>query len=182
MPNAKRTAPPTMEARYSNSVRRPITLLITNRLATLQAGPAISNTSAAPGVSPFIIRATAMGMLPVAQTYIGMLMHSTSRMLRRELSLKTSNHWSGTNVVIIPATTKPTTSHLPISTIISTKPYDKLSFIFSKNDLGCSFSIVLRTAIISSLSSNTFTISPPIIAVRKATIGRMIAKGSPMRE
>ena len=47
---------------------------------------AISSTSAVPGESPFIIRATAIGMEPVAQRYIGIANTSTMSMLSRELS------------------------------------------------------------------------------------------------
>ena len=36
------------------------------------AGPAIKKAKAAPGLKPAEIRATAIGMEPVAQTYIGM--------------------------------------------------------------------------------------------------------------
>ena len=58
--------------------RHPNPFRTTNMEARLQAGPAISSTSAAPGVSPFSMSATAMGMLPVAQTYIGMETQSTN--------------------------------------------------------------------------------------------------------
>ena len=80
----------TIEKRYAINVRLPITLLTTNTLAMLQAGPAINNTSAAPGVSPFIINATAMGMLPVAHRYMGTEMHNTSSIDVRLLSLNIS--------------------------------------------------------------------------------------------
>ena len=86
MPKPKAMAPETMAARYSTRVLRPSTLLITKIDAALLAGPAISSTSAAPGVSPFIMSATAIGMLPVAHRYIGMLMQSTRSMLMRVLS------------------------------------------------------------------------------------------------
>lgn len=114
-------APDIMDRRYRISVLRPRVLFMTRRLAMLQAGPAISSTSAAPGVSPFIISATAIGMLPVAHIYIGMAMQSTSSMLRNVLPLKISKKVSGTNTVINPAITNPMTSHLPMSCIISTK-------------------------------------------------------------
>ena len=77
----------------------------------LQAGPAISNTNAAPGVSPFIISATAIGILPVAHIYIGMAMHKTKSILSNVLSLNTAKKSFGTNTVIRPATIKPITSH-----------------------------------------------------------------------
>ena len=55
----------------------------------LHAGPAMSSTSAAPGVSPFSIKATAIGMLPVAQIYIGRALQSTNIILIRVFPLKT---------------------------------------------------------------------------------------------
>ena len=88
--------------------------------AKLHAGPATRRTRAAPGVRPFIINATAMGMLPVAQRYMGMEMKSTRSMLARVLSLKKAKYSVGMTEVIIPAITRPTTSHLPMSSIIST--------------------------------------------------------------
>ena len=95
---------------------------ITSIEATLQAGPAISNTSAAPGVSPFIMSATAIGMEPVAQIYIGMAMASTRSMESRVLSLNTAKNSFGTKTVMRPATMSPMTSHLPMSPIMSMKP------------------------------------------------------------
>jgi hypothetical protein len=61
-----------MEAIYENSVFFPMTLPITVMVAALVAGPAIKNTIAAPGDSPFINNTAAMGTEPVAQTYKGM--------------------------------------------------------------------------------------------------------------
>ena len=115
------TAPMMMLARYVIRVFLPITLFMTSMLAILQAGPAISRTKAAPGVNPLSIRATAIGILPVAHRYIGIEKHSTSSMLAKELSLNISKNESGTNTVIRPATIKPIISHLPISSIISRK-------------------------------------------------------------
>ena len=108
-----------IEKRYAINVRRPITLLTTKTLATLHAGPAINNTSAAPGVSPFIINATAIGMLPVAHRYMGMEMHNTSSIDVKLLSLKISKYESGTKIVISPATTSPTTSYFPTLSTMS---------------------------------------------------------------
>ena len=101
-------------------MRRPKILPTSNTLATLQAGPAISMTRAAPGVRPFIINATAMGMLPVAQRYIGTDRHNTNNIDMRLLSLNSSKQLSGTATVSTPATTNPTTSHFPTLSIIST--------------------------------------------------------------
>ena len=102
-------------------VLRPNTLFIIRMLATLLAGPAISRTKAAPGVSPFIISAKAMGILPVAHRYMGMLKSRTKSMLYNVLPWNAMNHSSGTAAVMMPAMTSPITSHLPISSIISTK-------------------------------------------------------------
>ena len=102
-------------------VFRPSTLLISNIEAILEAGPAISKTNALPGLSPFNIRATAMGIEPVAHKYIGMESNKTINILTSVFSLKTEKKSAGTNRVIKAAKTKPKTSHLPISFIISTK-------------------------------------------------------------
>ena len=58
-------------------------------------------------------------MLPVAHRYMGTEMHNTSSIDVRLLSLNTSKQVSGTRTVINPATTSPTTSHLPTLSIIS---------------------------------------------------------------
>ena len=116
------TAPVMMDKRYRMRVFLPRTLLMTRIDAILQAGPAISKTSAAPGVRPFIMSATAMGMLPVAQIYMGIAMQRTSSMLRSVLSLKTSKRLSGTKTVINPAISSPMNNHFPMSPSISTKP------------------------------------------------------------
>ena len=60
----------------------PITLLTTSNEATLVAGPAISKTSAAPGVNPFNIKAAAIGIDPVAHRYIGIEKANTIIILR----------------------------------------------------------------------------------------------------
>ena len=65
-------APMMMESRYNHSVRLPKTFPMTNIDAEFTAGPAINSTSAAPGVNPFAISDTAIGIDPVAQTYMGM--------------------------------------------------------------------------------------------------------------
>ena len=83
--------------------------------AKLHAGPAMSNTNAAPGVSPFIMSATAMGILPVAQRYMGIVIKSTNSMLEKVLSLKIAKYSVGMRVVMAPAMSRPTTNHLPIS-------------------------------------------------------------------
>ena len=121
MRQPKATEQTMMEVRYMHSVRIPSTFLTTRMDAMLHAGPAISSTMAAPGVSPFSIRATAMGIEPVAHRYIGMDMASTSSIEASVLSRKSVKALSGKASVITAATTMPTTSHLPMSSIISTK-------------------------------------------------------------
>ena len=63
-----------------------------------------------------------MGIDPVAQRYIGTEMASTSSIEASVLSRKSVKALSGKASVITAATTMPTTSHLPMSSIISTKP------------------------------------------------------------
>ena len=53
--------------------------------AILQAGPAIRRTNAAPGERPFNIKAAAIGMEPVAQTYIGTETASTISIVSKGL-------------------------------------------------------------------------------------------------
>ena len=107
---------------------------MTSMLAMLAAGPAISSTSAEPGVSPFSIKATAMGMEPVAQMYMGMLMASTSSMDIHVLSAKMAKNESGTSTVMSAAMTRPTTSHFPMSSTISTKAYSSATPIFCQKE------------------------------------------------
>ena len=64
-------APSTIEDIYTAALRRPIVREMTAIEAKLAAGPAISSTSAVPGESPFNMSDRAMGIDPVAQTYIG---------------------------------------------------------------------------------------------------------------
>ena len=117
----KATEPKIIDARYTSSVRVPSTLRTTSIEAMLHAGPAISNTNAAPGVSPLSISATAIGIDPVAQRYIGMAIASTSNIDAHVLPWNTEKRLSGTSTVIAPAAMMPITSHLPMSSIISTK-------------------------------------------------------------
>ena len=48
-----------------------MTLRTMSMLARLHAGPTMRSSRPAPGVRPFMMRATAIGMEPVAQRYIG---------------------------------------------------------------------------------------------------------------
>ena len=98
----------------------PKTLPTTNIDAKFTAGPAINKTKAAPGDKPFSIRATAIGIEPVAHKYIGKAKSNTNSILSRELSANKAKNSFGTATVIIPATTRPIIRYLPISCIIST--------------------------------------------------------------
>ena len=83
MPNPKRMAQLIMENRYVNRLLLPITFPMTSNDATLTAGPAMSSTSAVPGDKPFSIRATAIGIEPVAHKYIGIANNNTINILER---------------------------------------------------------------------------------------------------
>ncbi len=78
-------APPMMEIKYDVSVFLPNTFPITVMVAAFVAGPAIRNTMAAPGESPFMSKTAAMGTDPVAHTYNGIDARSTMNMLRYSL-------------------------------------------------------------------------------------------------
>ena len=69
MRHPKNTAPMTIDRMYMTSVRKPRPLRMTRMLAMLHAGPAMRSTSAAPGVSPFSMSTTAIGIDPVAHRY-----------------------------------------------------------------------------------------------------------------
>ena len=79
------------------------------------AGPAMSSTRAVPGDNSFSISATAIGIEPVAQMYIGSDRMMTNIMLSYGLSENDAKNVSGTNAVISPATINPTINHLPMS-------------------------------------------------------------------
>lgn len=59
---------------------RPISRDISVNEAKLVAGPAISSTNAVPGDSPFMTNDMAIGIEPVAHTYMGMATISTAIM------------------------------------------------------------------------------------------------------
>ena len=69
-------------------------------LAILVAGPAISRTRAAPGVIPFSTRASASGMEPVAQVYMGMASTRTTIMQSNGYSCRKRKKSSGTNAAM----------------------------------------------------------------------------------
>ena len=158
--------------------------------AAFDAGPAMSRTNAAPGERPLSISATAIGIDPVAQRYIGMANASTKAMLSNVLSWNVAKNVSGTNTVMSPATTNPMTSHLPMSCIMSKKAYFSTPQRFLPHprpiiSLNSSFGVLLSVlTVVSDFPSeaNRFTISPPNKAVQRAATGRSMANGNPMSE
>ncbi len=64
--------------------------------AKLAAGPAISKTSAVPGDKPFITNDKAIGIEPVAHTYIGMAITSTAIIDRIGFCPRTEKKSAGT--------------------------------------------------------------------------------------
>ena len=146
----------------------------------LTPGPAISNTRAAPGDKPLSIKAAAIGMLPVEQTYIGMATNNTIIMVTMDGRFKSVKNESGTNNVINVPIISPMTSHLPMFCTRSMKLYFRnstsrlLVFSFVSHEQFC------RTTI-SFLENNVVT-APPAIEVSKAARGRTMAKGRPIME
>ena len=90
--------------------------------AKFAAGPAISNTSAVPGDSPLIISDKAMGMEPVAHTYMGMAITSTVTIDNKGLLPMTAKKSAGTYTVISAAMTRPATSQPPMLPTRSMNP------------------------------------------------------------
>lgn len=75
---------------------RPISFAIKVNEAKLAAGPAIRRTSAVPGDKPFSIRDKAIGIDPVAHTYIGIAITNTVIMEKRGLLPSTEKKSAGT--------------------------------------------------------------------------------------
>ncbi len=75
-----------------------------------------------PGESPLSISDIAMGIEPVAHTYIGTATATTASIASSGCSLRLRKRLSGTNTVIKAATTRPITSHLPTLATMSTSP------------------------------------------------------------
>ena len=88
--------------------------LTTSMEAKFTAGPAINITNAAPGESPFIINAAAMGMLPVEQIYIGTAIISITNICNRGCEPKLRKNSSGTATLINAANNRPTNNRNPI--------------------------------------------------------------------
>ena len=85
----------------------PIIEFTAEMAAALVAGPVIKNTRAAPGDTPFAIRAAATGTDAVAQTYIGIPKRSIAIIERSVLSPKDSKKLAGIKVDMAPAATMP---------------------------------------------------------------------------
>ena len=130
-----------MEVRYAAKVRLPKAFPTTSMLAILVAGPAIKSTSAAPGVMPFSTKASARGMEPVAQVYIGIASTNTTTMQSSGYSCRNRKKSSGTKAAISAPSKRPMMSHLLTSPIMFTKPYSRVSLIFwAKDFFECSSS------------------------------------------
>ena len=89
----------------------PRTPVRTVKDAMFVAGPAKRNTRAAPGLTPFKIRAAAIGVEAVAQIYNGMAIASISSMAGRPDPRYLPKISGGTSTVINPAKTIPTRNH-----------------------------------------------------------------------
>lgn len=76
-------APKIIAIRYITVLRVPISRWRIISDARFVAGPAISNTKAAPGETPLTISDSAMGIEPVAHIYIGAEIKRIRRILRR---------------------------------------------------------------------------------------------------
>ncbi len=94
-------------------------------VAALVAGPASRKTRAAPGLSPFNIKAAAMGVDDVAQTYIGIPAINMTSIDKNLWSLAQRVKSSGKKKVITPAIKIPTAKGLAISVNSSEKAYFK---------------------------------------------------------
>ena len=90
--------------------------------AKFAAGPAISSTKAVPGESPLSTSDRAMGIEPVAQTYIGTAMTSTAIIDSSGLSPSAEKKSAGTYTVMIAAMMSPATSQPPMLPTRSMKP------------------------------------------------------------
>ena len=105
-----------------NAALRPISREIKVKEAKLAAGPAISSTNAVPGESPLSTKERAMGMEPVAQTYIGMAIISTAIMESNGRLPNTEKKSAGTYTVIRAAIISPVTSQPPMLPTKSMNP------------------------------------------------------------
>ena len=83
--------------------------------AIFVAGPTNKNTSAAPGLTPFKIKAAAIGVDAVAQIYNGTPTISISSMAGKPEPRYLLKISSGIKTVINPASSRPNINHLAIS-------------------------------------------------------------------
>ncbi len=152
-------------------------------VAALVAGPAISRTRAAPGLSPFSISTAAIGTEAVAHIYTGMAASSIISISSISLDVVPAKKLSGMKTARRAAITSPIISHPIISCRNSTKEYLNISFSFGKNPFGRALLLSLSPVSSTfSLRVKLFVRNPPEIPVNRATIGLIIAKGNPRRE
>ncbi len=165
----------------------------------MAAGPAISRTKAAPGLSPFKTRDIAMGMEPVAQTYIGTATTIIASIASNGRSLSDTRNWSGTYTVISAATTNPMTSHLPTLATMSTNPYLTAAHNRAAMPVWLSLPSEWQQSPHTSVQeaevsfpesatcfclslSNALTQTPPTKPPTRAAMGRITAIGNPSSE
>ena len=113
-------------------MRLPIVLAMVAIVAALVAGPVIKNTNAAPGETPRMIKAAAMGTDAVAQTYIGIPSTSITSIARIPPPNTGPKKSAGTSAVINAEIKSPNSNALPISAGSSTKPYVQAARIFAR--------------------------------------------------
>lgn len=133
-PNA--IAPIIIDARYIMAGLRPNSRDISVNDAKLAAGPAIRSTRAVPGERPFIIKDKAIGMEPVAQTYIGIAIIRTAIIENIGLLPTTEKKSAGTYTVISAAIISPPVSHPPMLPTRSMYPYFRASIHFCQKPAG----------------------------------------------
>ena len=150
----------------------PITVIV----AAFVAGPAIRNTSMAPGDRPFNSNTAAIGTDAVAQIYKGMETTSIKIIPVRPVMLNSLKKLSGTATVIKDAIRSPIISHFAKSSTISMKAYLNIS---TRREPLFFLSLVTSIWFGSLVLSNIFVRIPPATPVKKANIGLRIAIGNP---
>ena len=168
--------------------RLPSTPVKTVKEAKLVAGPANRNTRAAPGLTPFRIRAAAMGVEAVAQIYSGIPTASMISMAGSPAPRYSLNISGGISTVINPASTMPIRNQPARSSQRSStaKRMPALSFSpkvwWFRCSSGAQFSPSqqpstgqLRSGamrFVSLFEPKRFSVMPATAAVTKATNGR----------
>ena len=149
-------------------------------VAALVAGPAISNTRAAPGERPLSINTAATGTDAVAQIYTGI---ETTRIISipiKSFGILSAKKSLGTITEMRAAISKPIINQLEISCKNSINEYLNISLIPGMKPLGNSSPFSLFSKFFSAFSGSIFLVTkPPNSPVINATIGRIIAKGRP---